>query len=139
MTKRPRAVTVIGWFWRVGGILGLISALPFAFLGMEWFGDLASGPFWQLPPSLLFLYGLFVSLVFLVCGNGLLKGRNWSRVLGLATCIVTILIGLVWYEKTLLFWFNLIWDAGLTGIMWFFLYRPHATAFFRGEAPLVEG
>jgi hypothetical protein len=54
-------------------------------------------------------------------------------------CIVATLIGLVWYEKTPFFWFNLVWNVGITGVMWFYLYRPHATAFFRGEAPLVEG
>jgi hypothetical protein len=35
MNKRPTAVTVIGWFWRVGGILGMAFALPLAHWGKD--------------------------------------------------------------------------------------------------------
>ena len=117
----------------------MVMAWPFALRGREWFGDMNIGPFWDLPPTFLFLYGFSVSLLFLVCGNGHLKGRNWSRALVLALCIVAILVSLIAYEKTPLFWLNLIWDLGFTGLLWFYLYRPHVTGFFRGEIPVEEG
>ena len=139
MTERPTAVTVFGWFWRVGGIMGMIFAWPLAIRGREWLGDLATGPFWQLPPILLFLYCFLASLLGLVLGNGLLKGRNWSRVLALAYCFVAILLSFGWYEKTPLFWFNLLVNLVFTLVMWFFLFRPHVTAHFKGEVLLGEG
>jgi len=130
MTERPTAVTVFGWFWRAGGILGMIVAWPLALRGPEWIGDIAKGPFWQLPPILLFLYAFLTSLLCFVCGNGLLKGRNWSRVLALVYCFGAILISFVWYEKTPLFWVSLFFNLAFTMIMWFYLFRPESKAFF---------
>jgi hypothetical protein len=131
MTKRPTAVTVIGWLWRVGGILGMILALPFALWGQDLFGDYWTGTLLRLSPTFLFLWGFFSSLLCLLFGNGILKGRDWARVLALAYCVLATLIAAVMYQAQPFYWFNLIGDLAFTVIMWFFLYRPHSSAFFR--------
>jgi hypothetical protein len=37
------------------------------------------------------------------------------------------------YKANSLYWINLIGDLAFTVVMWFFLYRPEATEFFKGE------
>jgi hypothetical protein len=52
--------------------------------------------------------------------------------------VVATVIAAVTYQGHPLFWFNLLGNLAFTVIMWFFLYRPHATAFFKGELLLEE-
>lgn len=130
MTNRPTAVPVIGWFWRVGGILGMVVALPLALRGQDLFGQYWANTLLGLSPTVLFLWMFLSSLLCLLFGNGILKGRNWARLLALAYCVAATLIAAVMYQKYPLYWLNLIGNLAFTGIMWFFLYRPHVTAFF---------
>ena len=135
MKERPTAVMVIGWFWRVGGILGMIFALPFALWGQEWFSEYWAGALLRLSSTVLFLWAFLSSLLGLLLGNGLLKGRNWARMLSLAYCVVSTLIAAVMYQANPLYWINLVVDLAFIAIMWFFLFRPNANAFFnRGQA-----
>jgi hypothetical protein len=138
MNERPRAVTVIGWFFRVGGILGMVFALPYALWGEDLFGEYWVDAFRRLSPTVLFLWAFFSSLICLLCGNGLLRGRNWARILVLAYCVVATLIAAVMYLGHPLYWLNLIGDFVFTVILWFFLYRPHAAAYFMGDSLLDE-
>jgi hypothetical protein len=139
MTRRPTAVTVIGWYWRVGGILGMVFALPYAIWGKELYGQYWVEALDQLSVPALFLITFFSSLICLLFGNGILKGRDWARVLCLAFCIVGSLIGALLYVGEPLFWVILIGDLAFTVILGFFLYRPAATAFFRGDVVPGEG
>jgi hypothetical protein len=139
MKERPTAVTVIGWFWRVGGVIGMVVALPFALWGQDLFGEYWADALLRLSTTVLFLWAFFSSLLCLLFGNGILKGQNWARILALAYCVVATLIAAVLYEGNPLYWINLIGDAAFTLIMWFFLYRPYPTAFFRGEVLMDEG
>lgn len=108
----------------------MVLSWPLAYRGSGWLADLSPGFFWQLPPIFLFLYAFLTSLLCLVVGNGLLKGRNWSRVLAVAYCFAAIVISFVLYERTPLFWVSLIFNLAFTMIMWFFLFRPESNAFF---------
>jgi hypothetical protein len=139
MTQRPTAVTVIGWFWRVGGILGMVVALPLALWGQELFRKYWTDALLGLSPTVLFLWGFLSSLLCLLFGNGILKGREWARILALAYCLGATGIGAVMYRGYPLFGLNLIANLAFTGVMWFFLYRHNATAYFRGKMPLDEG
>lgn len=134
MTSRPRAVTVVGWLFRVGGIVGMVFAIPYALWGPEWFGGHIRGAdrFWVLPPLLIFLVAFLSSLVFLVCGNGILEGRNWSRVLAVAVCVVATLSPFLLYENQPLLWFNGAGNLACALALWFYLFRPEAGAFFAG-------
>lgn len=139
MTKRPKAVTVIGWFWRVGGVFGMVVALPFALWGRDLMGEYWADALLRLSPTVLFLWAFSSSLLGLLFGNGILKGQNWARIVALAYCVVGTLIAALLYKANPLYWVNLTGDLVFTVIMWLFLYHPHSTAFFRGEVPLDEG
>lgn len=133
MTERPTAVTVIGWFWRVGGVIGMVVALPFALWGQDLFGVYWADLPLRLSPTVLFLWMFLWSFVCLLCGNGILKGQEWARAVTLAYCVFATLIAALVYQGHPLYWINLIGDMAFTVIMWFFLYRPEATAFFKEE------
>ena len=139
MTKRPTSVTVIGWFWRVGGVFGMVVALPFALWGRDLFDEYWADALLRLSPTVLFLWAFSSSLVGLLFGNGILKGQNWARIVGLAYCVGGTLIAALLYKSGPLYWVNLTGDLVFTVIMWLFLYHPRSTAFFRGEVPLDEG
>ena len=138
MKERPTAVTVLGWYWRLGGILGMVLALPFSLWGKDLFGQYWIDAYLRLPSSVLFPLAFFISLLCLLIGNGILKGRNSARVFGLFYCIVGTWIAVTVYQGHPLYWVNLMGNLAFLVIMWFFLYRPHATAFFRGEELLEE-
>jgi len=75
------------------------------------------------------------SFLCLLFGNGILTGQNWARILALAYCVVATLIAALIYQGHPLCWLNLTGDLAFALIMWFFLFRPEATAFFKGEEP----
>ena len=56
MAQRPTSVTVIGWFWRVGGVVGMLIALPFALWGQDLFREVWVDWLLNLSPTVLFLY-----------------------------------------------------------------------------------
>ena len=116
----------------------MVFALPLALWGRELFGQYWADVYLRLPPSVLFLLTFLISLLCLLVGNGILKGRNSARVLGLSYCALGTLTAAVVYQGHPLLWITLSGDLAFLVIMWFFLYRPSATAFFRGEELLEE-
>ena len=137
MTERPKAATVIGWFWTAGGVLGMVLALPIALWSRELFGEFWADALLRLSPTVLFLWAFLSSVLCLLFGNGILKGKSWARILSLAYCVVATLIAAVLYKGHPIYWINLFGDVLFTVVMWFFLYRPHVTAFFMGGEPLA--
>jgi hypothetical protein len=131
--KRPTAVTVIGWYWRVGGILGMVASLPLALWGEDFFGELSWNPYLGIPRTILFLWVFLASVISLLCGNGILKGRNWARVLTLVLCVAGTLIPLIVYPQHPLFWFHLVSNLAFIAMMWFFLFRPKSRPYFSGK------
>ncbi len=111
----------------------MVFALPFALWGKDLYGQYWVDALSQLSPTVLFLVGFVSSLLCLLFGNGILKGQNWARILALAYCVVSTLMVALIYRGQPLLWLVLIGDLVFTVIMWFFLYRPEATAFFQGE------
>ena len=117
----------------------MVFALPLALWGQDLFGQYWANALVGLSSTVLFLWAFFSSLLCLLFGNGILRGQGWARILALAYCVVATLIAAVMYQGYSLHWFNLIGNLACTGAMWFFLYRPHSTAFFRGEVFMDEG
>ena len=114
----------------------MVAALPFALWGQDLFEEYWPGALLRLSPTVLFLWAFLSSLLCLLFGNGILKGQNWARNLALVYCIVATLIAALLYQDYFLYWVNLIGDLVFTVVMWFFLYRPKSTAFFKGGEPL---
>jgi hypothetical protein len=70
--QAPTSVRVIGWFWRVGGIGGMVLALPLALKGGEWWGSYWADSIRTLSPGVLFVWAFLASLICLLLGNGIL-------------------------------------------------------------------
>ena len=111
----------------------MVLALPLAIWYQDLFGKYAVEGVQRLGTTVLFLWMFFSSLLGLLCGNGILKGQSWARILALAYCVVATLIGAVFYQGHPLNWSSITANVVFTVIMGFFLYRPDATAFFQGE------
>jgi len=118
----------------------MVLSLPLALRYQDVFGKYAVEAALGLSSTVLFLWMFFSSLLCLVFGNGILKGHNWARILALAYCVLATLIAAVMYQGHALYWFNLIGNLAFVVIMWFFLFRPDATAFFmEAELPGPSG
>ena len=135
--ERPTAVSVIGWFWRVAGAIGMIAAIPYALWGQDIFVEYWADALLRLSPTFLFFWAFLSSLLGFLMGNGILKGKDWARKMAVGYCLAATMIGAVFYKANFVYWVNLIGNLVFTAVMWFFLYRPKATAFFRGEEPLA--
>ncbi len=112
-------------------------SLPLALWGKDLFGQYWADALLNLSPTVLFLWGFSSSLLCLLFGNGILKGRNWARIAVLAYCVGATVIAALLYDDNFIYWFNLIGDLVFTIIIWFYLYRPHVTAFFQQDEPLA--
>jgi hypothetical protein len=120
--KRPTSVTVIAWFLIVTSLI----ALPFQLKGMN--DPLAQELMARsmLPVSLQLGLAYFGLLLSLVCGFGMLKGRDWSRKLYVGWSVIGLLIGLITSPLKL----ALLPGAVLLAIIAYFLLRQQATAWF---------
>jgi len=114
----------------------MVAALPIAIWGQGLLGEYWADALLRLNPVVLFLWAFLSSLLCLLFGNGILKGQNWARNLALAYCVVATLIAALLYRDSALYWINLAGDLVSTVIIWFLLYRPQATVFFKGGEPL---
>jgi len=138
MNERPTAVTVFGWYWRVGGVVGMVLSIPLAIVGADWAPDYYPYAFLALPSFFQGLIGFLASVLSLLCGNGILKGQNWARALALALCFASTLTAVALRGHPL-YWFSLIGNLAFISVMWFFLYRPQATAYFRRAGVVAAG
>ena len=105
---------------------------PFAHHAQEWYGDLAPGAFWDFPVLFIFLYCFLASVLCVVIGVGMLKGRNWSRFLALGYCFVGLFMGFMWFDVSPLLLLNFFINLAFTVIMGLYLFGPKANAFFAG-------
>ena len=123
MSKRPRSVTVISWiFIAFGGIALLNSQLPKLPGAEESIAEYRS----QHP--VLYAVMLAGPIVAVVCGVFMLRGHNWARWL-LVIWFGYNVIGNVLHSPL-----KLLLPGLLFGVAVFFLFRPRATAFFRGTS-----
>jgi hypothetical protein len=116
MSKRPRSITVISWIFVAAGVVGLAyHATKFK----------AKRPF-----EYDFLWVCFVRLLAILCGVFMLRGSNWAR-WGLVVWLGyhVVLSGL--HTP-----FELLVHSLLFAAVLYFLFRPQASAYFRGTLPL---
>jgi hypothetical protein len=122
MDKRPRSITVISWiFIAVGGIALLSGLLPyFDATAAHRIAEVKSQhplEFWMIP---------IVRLVAVLCGVFMLCGFNWARWL--------LVVWLGWHVILSLLHsrFELLVHSLLFAVVLYFLFRPQASAYFRG-------
>lgn len=112
MSKRPRSITVISWMFVAAGVVGL------AYHATE-FNT-------QHPFDHDFLWVCFVRLLAILCGVFMLRGHNCAR-WGLVVWLGYHIILSALHTAFELFVHSLLFVTVLC-----FLFRPQASAYFRG-------
>ena len=118
MSKRPRSITVISWIFAAAGVVGL------AYHATEFKAD---HPF-----DNDFLWVCFIRLLAILCGIFTLRGRNWAR-WGLVVWLGYHVVLSVLHTPFELFVHGLLFAAVL-----YFLFRPRASAYFRGATAITS-
>jgi len=125
MNKRPRSVTVISWiFIAFGGIALLTSLLS----PVDALRHIADHPFEYAP--------IYVARILAVlCGVFMLYGFNWAR------WLLVVWIGYHVILSALHSPLGLLVHSLLLAVVVYFLFRPQASAYFRGtraEQPQIS-
>jgi hypothetical protein len=111
MVKRPLAVTILGWFYMAVGVLG--SAVHAK--------ELLTQPVFQADA----LGVVLVSVLAVVAGVSMLRGRNWARSLALAWMAFHVIVSVFHSLR------DVAVHAVLLALFTYLLFRPEATAYFR--------
>lgn len=117
MDKRPRSITIISWIFIAFGSIGfLASLLPYvdapaaqriAYLNAHWMVHVARA-------------------LAVICGVFMLYGFNWARWLLVVWIAFHVIISALHSP------FELLVHSFLFAVVLYFLFRPQASAYFRG-------
>jgi hypothetical protein len=110
ITWRPPSVTVIGFLFLAAGVVGVAYHV---------------GEFRTRPP-LEYAVVCFVRLLAILCGVFLLRGSNSARWLLLAWIAYHVVLS-AFHSLS-----GLVMHAVLLAVVAYFLFRPQASAYFRG-------
>src|SRR5437867_10501293 len=112
MSKRPRSLTVVSWIFVAAGVVGL------AYHATEFKA--------QRPFDYDFLWVCFVRLLAILCGVFMLRGSNRARWILLVWIAYHVILS-AFHSLS-----GLIIHALLFAVVAYFLFRPQASAYFRG-------
>ena len=114
MRRRPLSITIIGWLFVGAGTIGL------AYHATEFKT--------QRPVEYDLIWVCIVRLLAILSGVFLLRGSNWARWL--------LLVWLAYHVILSAFHslFELAMHGLLLGVIAYFLFRPQASAYFRGAS-----
>lgn len=107
MSKRPRSITVISWIFIAVGIFAL---------GYHLLHPFEAGLLWV----------CFVRILAVVCGVFMLFGCNWARWLLIIWIGFHVIVGALHSPSSLMV------HGLLFAVIVYFLFRPQASAYFRG-------
>ncbi len=127
MIKRPTSITVIAWFFIVTSFISPVTTV------IDMKNPAVQSIMHQsaLPVALQYAMIFGASLVNLVCGFFLLKGKNWSRQLYLAYGVISLIISFVTSPLGgTIFIPSIVFMA----VIAFFLYRQNANAYFSNNS-----
>ena len=127
MKKRPTSVTIIAWLLIVIGGITLVSTI--ATINNPIVLDLVNKS--PIPVGIQYALTYIGLLIMVVSGIGMLKARNWARLLYSIWGGIGILVSILTSPDRAMMVFSFI--AYL--IIVFFLYRPRANEFFTLRAP----
>jgi len=126
MKKRPTSITVIAWFLIVSGVISIFTT-AMGFMREDPMAEkLMAENLLPIPVQFVFSYiGLLISIA---CGIGMLKGKNWSRLLYVYwTAFALLVTALTFPLKTMV-----IPGAVFYAVILFFLYRKMVCEYFSG-------
>jgi hypothetical protein len=132
MVYRPASVTVISWWLIMVGISSLFSAVHFALRPNPNVQKVIA----ENPLPTYVQHGLMISgtVVHLVCGFFILRGRNWARILFVTWAVISICLSPVTSPYKLF----IIPGAMIFAIEAYFLFRPAANAFFADNGENID-
>jgi len=146
-TKRPIGVTIIAILTIIGGIALLIGGLGFiSFAGIlsvvsseESSTEAANIAALGILPMILGVFMVIIGIIYLIVSYGLLKGKGWAWTITIIVTIIGIVIQIISAVSTGLLTSSLasglathIIGIIISGIIIFYLYRPHVRAYFKG-------
>ena len=111
--KRPVSVTIIGCVFVAAGLIGL------AYHATEF------NP--KRPLENEAIWVAIIRLIAVACGVYILRGSNWARWLGLGWIAYHVIPGSFYSPN------EIIMHTLLFAVFAFFLFRPPATRYFRGQ------
>ena len=112
MKERPLSITIIGWLFVAAGVIGLAChATEFK----------ARRPF-----EYDAVWVCLVRLLAILCGVFMLRGSNWAR------WLLVVWMGYHIVLSALHSPLQLIVHSLLFAVILYFLFRPQASAYFRG-------
>ena len=118
MTKRPLSITVISWIFMAVGIVGFAyHLLP------QQVADTKQHH--SVPYELAWI--CFVRLLAIVSGVFMLRGFNWARWLAVVWLAYHVVLS-AFHSLT-----EFAMHGVLLAVIGYFLFRPQASAFFRGR------
>src|SRR6266571_6427856 len=112
MNERPRSITVISWLFVAAGAIGL------AYHATEFKVDR--------PFQYDVVWVCLVRLLAILCGVFMLRGSNWARWLLLVWIAYHVILS-AFHSLS-----ELVMHILLFAVVAYFLFRPRASAYFRG-------
>ncbi len=120
MDKRPRSITIISWIFIAFGTVTLVVGLL----------TLVDKSVAQLVADFKVHWMVHgVRVLAIVSGAFMLYGYNWARWLLVAWLGFHVILSFMHSP------FELLVHSLLAGVFLYFLFRPHASAYFRGTRP----
>jgi len=113
MKKRPLSITIISWLFVAAGVIGL------AYHATEFKA--------QRPFEYDVVWVCFVRLLAVLSGALMLRGSNWARWLLLVWIAYHVILS-AFHSLS-----ELAMHTLLLGVVAYFLFRPQASAYFRGR------
>ena len=115
MKKRPLSITIISWLFLAAGVIGL------AYHATEF---KAQHPFENDA-----VWVCLVRFLAILCGTFMLRGSNWAR------WLLVVWMGYHIVLSVLHSPLQLVVHSLLFAVILYFLFRPQASAYFRGASP----
>jgi len=128
--KRPRSVLVVSILQIITGALGVVSGI-LSFVSNDIFQIVdrvfKSSRLATLPTEVLISFGLFNSIMAVVCAIFLLQGKNWARIVTLVLLSVGLAQNLIFYGFSII----IIPGALFSGVIFYFLMCKTNLAYFK--------
>jgi hypothetical protein len=129
-SPRPKSVTTVSWVLIVIDVTSLVATT--ANLNDPMTRDLMSLS--VIPIRVQYFMMYFGFLAQIVSGFAMLKRQNWGRLLYTIWCSIGLTVGLITSPMKVMMIPGIVFFA----VMVFFLFRPKANEYFKGNLPKRE-
>jgi len=125
MRKRPILLSIIAWYYIVAGF----GTIIFYGINFNNYFSLKIMSKFLLPPCLTIFFMYLTIAINIICGVGMLKGKNWARLLFIAYGIIDTFINMFNSPSSMKMMF-IKWILVFIVIS-FLLYLPNINEYFK--------